>query len=221
MSGTAEPVTPPATDAEWARDTTRRLESLENPTSVRVGPWVLSASTEGHLVGSHVEGGSVILARKPGAGENDPDAIEDPIAATLGATRTAEQNIGTSGAAVIWDGTAVEVGGDWTRGQTMFDSVVVPKTGAYWVSANIHFKTRQWLSVSIRADGVPVAGGRVDNPDLIPWVTVPPGKVVGLVAGQRVDVFVIAETSTVIGANAFFSPGVPSSLDMFLIAERG
>lgn len=33
---------PPRTDAEWARDIQRRLEALEDSTSVRIGDWVLN-----------------------------------------------------------------------------------------------------------------------------------------------------------------------------------
>lgn len=34
---------PPGSDAEWARETERRLRLLENPRTVRIGMWVLSA----------------------------------------------------------------------------------------------------------------------------------------------------------------------------------
>ncbi|WP_280186537.1 hypothetical protein [Nocardia gipuzkoensis] len=47
MSGTAEPVRPPKSYAEWARDADNRLKSLENPTSQRIGPWVRRAAPPG------------------------------------------------------------------------------------------------------------------------------------------------------------------------------
>lgn len=43
------PGTPPAGDAEWARDTEKRLRQLESPNTMRVGPWVIS-SRDGELV---------------------------------------------------------------------------------------------------------------------------------------------------------------------------
>lgn len=33
---------PPRTDPEWARDIQRRIEALEDSTSVRIGDWVLN-----------------------------------------------------------------------------------------------------------------------------------------------------------------------------------
>ena len=39
----------PRTDAEWARDIQRRVEQLEDSTSVRIGDWVLNV-VNGDLV---------------------------------------------------------------------------------------------------------------------------------------------------------------------------
>ncbi|MGW5147522.1 hypothetical protein [Rhodococcus koreensis] len=74
---------PPQTNAEWARDTNRRLDGLENPNAMRAGPWVMSADQEsGDLIASHVDGGSVRLAKVPASDQN-PDTVvveeDDPI----------------------------------------------------------------------------------------------------------------------------------------------
>lgn len=63
------PVTRPATDAEWARNTEQRLKALEAPKTLRVGEWVLSVQ-QGHL-----------LATKPGTAANltDPVTVTQPI----------------------------------------------------------------------------------------------------------------------------------------------
>lgn len=66
---------PPRTDAEWARDTNRRLANVEQPDAARAGPWVLSADAEsGDLIASHVDGGSVRLAKVPSS-DQDPDTV--------------------------------------------------------------------------------------------------------------------------------------------------
>lgn len=76
MSGMIK-LKPPKNDAEWARNTEKRLNAAENTTSIRVGEWVLSTSADtGNLIASHVDGGSVVLAVKPAASAN-PDEILD------------------------------------------------------------------------------------------------------------------------------------------------
>ncbi|UJE15682.1 minor tail protein [Gordonia phage Ligma] len=39
----------PTTDAEWAREVSKRLAQLENSTTVRIGPWVISSGADGAL----------------------------------------------------------------------------------------------------------------------------------------------------------------------------
>ena len=64
-----QPTPKPATDAEWARNTEKRLLALEAPKTLRVGEWVLSVQ-EGHL-----------LATKPGTAANltEPVTVTQPI----------------------------------------------------------------------------------------------------------------------------------------------
>src|SRR4051812_13256704 len=103
MSGTTDPASEPTDNAEWARATDQRINSLENSTSVRAGDWVLSTSADGALIASNVNGGSVILAKKPAGGENDPDAIEDPAVPSVSVALAGTQSIasGSPGSAVI------------------------------------------------------------------------------------------------------------------------
>lgn len=44
-----QPGKPPTSDAEWARNTERRVAHLESPNTVRIGPWVIS-SEDGTLI---------------------------------------------------------------------------------------------------------------------------------------------------------------------------
>jgi hypothetical protein len=55
---------PPRTDPEWARDLQRRVEALEDSTSVRIGDWVLNVK-DGNLVASTMSGVTVVLAESP------------------------------------------------------------------------------------------------------------------------------------------------------------
>ena len=55
---------PPRNDPEWARDIQRRVEELENSTSVRIGNWVLNVRN-GNLVASTMSGVTVVLAESP------------------------------------------------------------------------------------------------------------------------------------------------------------
>lgn len=55
---------PPRNDPEWARDIQRRVEELENSTSVRIGNWVLNVK-DGNLVASTMSGVTVVLAESP------------------------------------------------------------------------------------------------------------------------------------------------------------
>ena len=55
---------PPRTDPEWARDLQRRVEALEDSTSVRIGNWVLNVK-DGNLVASTMSGVTVVLAESP------------------------------------------------------------------------------------------------------------------------------------------------------------
>ena len=217
MSGTAEPVRPAKNDPEWARETTRRLDSVENPTSQRVGEWVLSTSAEGHLIGSHVEGGSVILARKPSTGENDPDAIQDNVIPALSVTRSVDQSVASTGTKVIFDGTRLELGGNWTGGMSTFDSVAVPVDGTYWCSAAVQFKAGPgYFFAGIWVDDVATLSGKTVDSDGGSWLTTTVADLVQLRAGQKITLYA-ALGGGVVGSSATSSTPVPTSMSLFLV----
>jgi hypothetical protein len=69
---------PPRTDPEWARDIQRRIEALEDSTSVRIGDWVLNvvngnliATTRGTVVVLGHATATTLVTRSamPGRGE--------------------------------------------------------------------------------------------------------------------------------------------------------
>lgn len=154
MSGTPN-VRTPRNDAEWARNTERRIQQVENPTSVRVGQWVLSTSPGGALIASNVGGGSQVLAVPAVGDEVDPDSVRDQDRMTFKARRinvqTMPQDVVTP---VVWDAVDWAVG-DW-GGLTSdtFSSVSVPVDGKYlvvgklvWVDSN-DLARRSVLSVN-------------------------------------------------------------------------
>jgi hypothetical protein len=112
MSGMVK-VKPPKTDQEWARNTEKRLGAAENPTSMRIGEWVLSTDADsGNLIGSHVDGGSVVIAVKPAASAN-PDEISSAGGPYIKVERQGDQAASAGSAVlVIWD-TVVNQTSDW------------------------------------------------------------------------------------------------------------
>ncbi|QGH80038.1 minor tail protein [Gordonia phage NHagos] len=63
----------PRTDAEWARDITQRVKSLENPTAARVGEWVIT-SQSGTLIAAR-NGETVNLVTSDGVDEEAVTSI--------------------------------------------------------------------------------------------------------------------------------------------------
>lgn len=136
MTGTAE-VKPPQTNAQWARNTDRRIQSVEHPTSSRVGPWVLSNDDNtGNLIASNINGGSVIIAEPPPGGV-DPDAISTTGQPFLRVARVNPQSIPvTTLTNITWDSVQISVGG-WQFIASGTD-LVVPRAGLYEVKLNIY-----------------------------------------------------------------------------------
>ncbi|WP_280475967.1 hypothetical protein [Nocardia farcinica] len=219
MSDT-DPVRQPKNNAEWARRTERRIEQRENPTAQRIGPWVLSASSEGHLIGSHVDGGSAIILRKPASGENDPDAITDSALPSVTATRSAAQSISSSGALVMFDGVAHEIG-EWTGGLTTFDTMRVPETGVYDVSATAWFSAGgAYLHAVVLVDGVTRVGGRLYDAQGATTLPVLAMGQLALNAGQAVGLFVVAAgKSRNVGAASVFTTPIPTSLSLSMTSR--
>lgn len=137
MSGTAK-TKPAKNDAEWARNTQKRLEAVENPTSVRVGDWVLSTdASTGNLIGSNVNGGSVILATKPAASDN-PDDIASATEPYIKVERQTNQNEARGTTALVkWD-TVVSQTSDWGFSPIGTD-IDIPVNGIYEIKYHLAF----------------------------------------------------------------------------------
>lgn len=65
-----QPGKPPTSDAEWARNTERRVAHLESPNTVRIGPWVIS-SQDGDLIATK-PGEEIVFGQLP-----DEDTVSD------------------------------------------------------------------------------------------------------------------------------------------------
>lgn len=65
----------PGTDAEWARETERRLRALEQSDTTRAGPWVISSNSDDELIATK-PGSSVVI-----------DGDGEPVRVNLGADR--------------------------------------------------------------------------------------------------------------------------------------
>lgn len=129
-------VKPPKTNEEWARNVEKKLDTPD--TSVRVGAWVLSTDpATGNLIGSHVDGGSVVIASKP-APSADVDAVASAGQALLKLERQANQNEprGTT-ALVLWDTVTYQTE-EWGFVPTGSD-VSIPETGVYEISYHLAF----------------------------------------------------------------------------------
>ena len=72
---------PPSSDAEWARNTEKRLRALESaPHSLRIGQWVLS-DTGGQLIATSSDGQSYTLSSAVVA-TSTPVTVNTPVAGT-------------------------------------------------------------------------------------------------------------------------------------------
>lgn len=131
MTGTAK-VKPPQNNAEWARNTQKRLDQVEHPASSRIGQWVLSTEPDtGNLIASFVNGGSIILASPPDPGTSPDDVVEAQPLPSLKLKRVADQGIPANGqVAVQWDTLARSIG-EWGTTTLPVETVTVPEDGLY------------------------------------------------------------------------------------------
>ncbi|MCM6777942.1 hypothetical protein NDR87_31410 [Nocardia sp. CDC159] len=183
---------------------------------------MLSTSNEGHLIASHVDGGSVVLARKPEGGEVDPDEITDDVIPEVTVVRSASQAIGTNGAYVVFDGVRAENGGDWTAGKTVFDAVTVPVSGTYTITGAVHFASGTGvLAAGIVVDGRFLQGGRCPDSGGNVWPTVTVAARMPLTAGQSVQMFAYAGANMNIGSSQFFTPNVPTEMSLVMSERSG
>ncbi|WP_157181994.1 hypothetical protein [Nocardia testacea] len=222
MTGTAK-VKPPKNNAEWARNTEKRLNSAEHPTSMRVGAWTISTHPDtGALIASNVNGGSLILAEPPAPSDTaDPDAITTDVAQVT-MTRTALQAIPAGGALVQWDGSLSEIG-QWTSGGSgtqVVEAITVPISGVYQLSSTVHWEVGSIAAtIGIRVDGVTVIAGRYVESSGIVW---PSSIAVGelpLEAGSSISVIALPGAARNIGASTLGTPAIPSTLSLHLIAR--
>lgn len=230
MSGTTDPVSEPADNAEWARATDQRVTALENPSSARAGKWVMSTSPADALIASYVNGGSVVLARKPAGGENDPDQITDPVNPSLCVIRTATFSVPVSpGGYLRWDGTSSENGGDWTGGKSDFDSVFVPESGTYAVHATVHSVTGTGaipFCIAITVNGQGRAAGSFSTCDggggSLQGSTSMANRVLELNAGDALGVWIVNtfNINYTVGLNSRAPGTPPSTLTAFMVTRK-
>jgi len=220
VSGTAK-VKPPKNDAQWARNTERRLQQAEHPMSARAGNWVLSTNPDtGDLIASNVNGGSIVLAREP---EPSDDANPDLIAATtyqVTVTRTALQAIASGGNTVIWDGVLTEIGDGWGTGPGA-TTVTAPVSGVYHLSSMLHWETGNVsCTTAILVDNSTVLIGRFPDTTGGGWVSSMAAGDVHVSAGSEISVYALPATAgRNIGASQLSNPAVPCSLSVALITS--
>lgn len=137
MTGTAK-VKPPKNNAEWARNTEKRLNSAEHPTSVRIGAWTLSTHpTSGALIASNVNGGSLVLAGAPEPSD-DADAVVTQGQPFIRVERQQNQQ-GARGTTilVLWDTVSYQTE-EWGFAPTASD-IVIPEDGVYLCQYHLAF----------------------------------------------------------------------------------
>lgn len=225
-----DPTKEPQDNAEWARATDARIASLENSSAVRVGPWVLSSTAEGNLIASYVDGGSVVLAKKPTEGETDPDKIEDPVNPACTVVLNSDQSIPTRGT-VVFDGVLVEVGGNWTAGSRNISAITCPVAGTYCVMGVMHITgvhASTDYGVGVAVNGQIVAGGVYGEESSSgahnAMVSANASIVVNLTAGDAISLEALVRaaggsSTTNIGASTKWTPAAPTSLSAWMIAK--
>lgn len=159
MTGTAK-VKPPKTDAEFARNTQRRLEQVEHPASSRIGNWVLSTDTDtGDLIASNVNGGSVVIANEPEDG-GDADVVASGWS-SLKVSRQNPQSIAVgSHVPIQWD-TVDTSTSDWAVSSGS-STLVFPDSGVWLMTYNLRYGTNSNVACTgrIYLDGSPVVSAR-------------------------------------------------------------
>lgn len=177
---------PPKNDAEWARDVDRRLSTRENPSAQRVGDWVLSTDSDsGSLIGSHVDGGSRVIARRPEPSD-DVDAVQEQATSRIRIDRRTNQTCNRGDDTLIQYEAIAAQSPDWsfTPPATV---LTIPSDGFYSLASSVQFGTPQDLYryTTIQIDGTPVVGDiMIYSSTLVHYVD--------LVAGQTLSVNVWA-----------------------------
>jgi hypothetical protein len=220
VSGTAS-VKPPKNDAEWARNTERRLQQAEHPLSMRAGNWVFSTNPDtGDLIASNVNGGSVIIATEPLPSDDANPDIISAQAYQVTVTRTALQSIPSGGTTVIWDGVLTEIGDGWGTGPGA-TTITAPVSGVYRLSSMLHWETGGVsCTTAILVDNSTVLIGRFPDTTGGGWVSSIAAGDVHVSAGSEISVYALPATATRnIGASQLSNPAVPCSLSASLITS--
>lgn len=137
MTGTAK-VKPPKNNAEWARNTQKRLDQVEHPASARIGSWVLSTDPEtGDLIASNVNGGAVTLANPPVGGEDADTVTSSGLPYIKVERQTVQSDSRGVVIPVIWD-TITAMTPEWGFTANSTD-VAVPQDGTYLVCYHLAF----------------------------------------------------------------------------------
>ncbi|MEV5391921.1 hypothetical protein [Nocardia farcinica] len=220
MTGTTERKDPPRTNAEWARDMQRRQDLVEHPAALRAGEWVLSTGAGGDLVGSHVAGGSVVIAPLPASGV-DPESVTDAALPSITVTRTALQSIPAAGDQIVFDGVVSEVG-EWRTSSSAITALQVPESGVYNMCATVWFNSGSaYLHAVILIDGITRVGGRLYEGAGAAWPSVSAVGQLYLNAGQAVNLFAVASgAARSVGAAPVFTTAIPTSLSLSM-SSRG
>lgn len=131
MSGTPK-LPAPKDDAEWARNTQRRVEGLETPASQRVGDWVVSTGPTGALIGSNVNGGSGVILQVPVAGDENPDTVAVGSPKVKLQRNTLQAITGNTWTVIAWEAEEFQVG-QWVSNANGATIVTVPEDGVYQI----------------------------------------------------------------------------------------
>ncbi|WP_228044544.1 hypothetical protein [Rhodococcus pyridinivorans] len=148
---------PPKDDAEWARNTQRRIEQVENPASTRIGAWVLSTDPDtGNLIASNVNGGAVVLANQP-EGEVEADAISSEYSAVKVERRRNQS--GSGYVPIAWD-TVAHSTPDWSVSEGSSE-IAVPSDGLWLVTCHLQSPSTTGSTCKSRLNigGTPVMSG--------------------------------------------------------------
>jgi hypothetical protein len=228
MSGTTDPVAAPTDNAEWARDADARLTQLENPTSQRVGSWVLSTSADGNLIASNVNGGSVVLAKPPAGGETNPDAIVDDVNPSCTVSRVAAFTLPSGGGVITFDGVITAAGGDWTSGKAGFSAITVPVAGTYCIIGVVQLISHPQVVYggALTVNGSMIAGGRYADESSTGAhhadVSIPVTIVAELKAGDAISLWAWTGGATNVGAGTTnYTQSVPTTLSAFMVTKKG
>lgn len=211
MSGTAK-VKPPKDDAEWARNTQRRIEQVEHPSSARVGPWVISTDAEsGALIASHVNGGAVVLANEP-EGEAEADTVSSGWSHLKVSRQTPQPLSPGNHMPVQWDTVNSQTEG-WSAAPGS-STLVFPDSGVWLMTYNLRYgaTTYEGCTGRIYLDGSPVLSGKSQPNQYLSEPSILCSSTFSVSAGSELycTAAITGNTSTTVGPSGVASSDVTS-----------